>query len=162
LGLLDRAQGTYPVAGVVEKVLDSITEPVVLVFPDAGAAKRYAKMFAGQEHLIGEKTREFATGKITGLSITKPEAWVCGEVKRAIIVDDLCSRGGTFLEAGQALRENLGFTQVELCVTHLEANVYNGKLLDDGSPIDHIYTTDAMVRGCVDDKKITTYELEKK
>lgn len=113
-----------------------------LVYPDAGAAKRYGSMFH-HRYLVGTKHRNFDTGQITNMSIEKAPGFTPHDGQRAVIVDDLCSYGGTFLNAGQILKEELGFTEVILCVTHLEASVHQGLMIT--SPfIDHIYATDTL------------------
>jgi ribose-phosphate pyrophosphokinase len=160
LSLLDRSRAAYPVAWVATMVLGTLEGPVVVVFPDAGAAARYRSTFGEFTHLVGEKSRDFSSGRITGLTITPPEGWRALPGTTAVIVDDLCSRGGTFLATGEILRRDLGISAVVLCVTHLEANVFNGDLLEDGSPVDHIYTTDALAQ-VQTHKNVTTYEMEK-
>lgn len=56
-----------------------------------------------------------------------------------LIVDDICSRGGTLYHSAKALKA-AGAKNVSLYVTHLEVTVMIGDLPDSGL-IDHIYTT---------------------
>lgn len=59
-------------------------------FPDFGARQRYGEVH-GLPAAYGNKTRDFLTGDITGLEVV-------GDVgANVLIVDDLCSRGGTFV-----------------------------------------------------------------
>lgn len=116
----------------------------LVCFPDHGASLRYAGMLKDYESCVGEKHRDFSDGKITGLTIPKPDGWRYQPGARCIIVDDLCSRGGTFIQAGNILRNQFGFERVDLVVTHLEANVHTGDIFKNDSPIDRIYTSDAM------------------
>lgn len=108
-------------------------------FPDAGAQKRYAENFKGSLHLVGFKTRDFETGKIL-------ESSVIGErtSDNVVIVDDLCSKGGTFILAAQKLRE-MGFKKIILVVAHCENTVFHGELFSSGL-IDHMITTDSIPR----------------
>jgi ribose-phosphate pyrophosphokinase len=80
-----------------------------LMFPDAGAAKRYSKMNA-RNVVIGNKVRNFETGEILGLDLS------CNNEtngKKVIIVDDLSSYGGTFVHSAKRLREE-GFEDIYL------------------------------------------------
>lgn len=127
--------------------LSSLGEPVVgaddtiAMFPDAGAQKRYGKLWGMFPQIVGNKTRDFKTGKITGYSISGGEL---ARGKRVVIVDDLCAYGGTFMAAGDALRP-FGPAKVVLVVTHCEDSIFQGKLFSADSPIDQIITTDSLV-----------------
>ena len=92
------------------------------VFPDKGAAQRY-NYEAYPNVIICEKVRNFATGKIEGIKAqihkktTEPS-----ENAPIIIVDDLCSYGGTFVGAIKAVENDLGIKSDNnwLIVTHAE------------------------------------------
>lgn len=103
-----------------------------IFFPDYGAGVRYrAAGYAGVSRLsFGVKVRDFATGQITGLSFS-------GEVGSSVlIVDDLCSKGGTFVEGAKLLRAQ-GAKRVGLLVAYVEDNVSNGELFGH---IDMVFT----------------------
>ena len=148
LELLERSRADYPSLDLARRALAAVPAgtPVTLVYPDAGAAARYgtrlAELAPDAPTLVGEKTRDFATGRITGLVVPAP-ATPLAPGTRAIIVDDLCSRGGTFLAVATRLRE-LGAAEVWLCVTHLEATAHDGALLAPDSPVDRVLATDAL------------------
>ncbi len=90
-----------------------------IMFPDAGAQKRYQTTRVN--NVVGVKTRNFETGNIESLEIV-------GTVgKSVLIVDDMCSRGGTFIQAAKKLRES-GAEEVYLLVAYLEDNVRSGDL----------------------------------
>lgn len=110
----------------------------VIIFPDKGAKERYHNLLESDiDTLQGEKTRDFNTGDILGIHFEKdPEK----EYKRSIIVDDLCSRGGTFIQISE-LCSKFGINENFLAVTHLESNVYTGSLFD---VVSRVFTTDAM------------------
>lgn len=114
-------------------------EPLMAFFPDEGAMKRYAGM-VGMKYAFGIKKRNFATGKIEGLEIITPESSVEG--KRIIIIDDICSRGGTFYHSAKKLKE-LGAKEIYLYVTHCENTVLEGELIKSGL-IEKIYTTESI------------------
>lgn len=115
----------------------------VLFFPDEGAMKRYA----GDHKLpyaFGIKKRDWETGKIEGLDIMNEEAI---KNKRVLIVDDICSRGGTFYHSANALHK-AGAANIELFVTHLEETVLEGEMWLgmelDTSPIKRIHTANPL------------------
>lgn len=115
-------------------------EDIVIVFPDAGAAKRYHAQFDGFDIVTMEKTRAFRNGAITGIEIAASTAQTLAG-KTAVIVDDLCRAGGTFVGAAEALKKQ-GVSKVLLCVAHAEEGIYSGKLLS-GDEVDGVYTTDS-------------------
>ena len=88
-----------------------------LVFPDAGARERYhyAKT---RPHIVFEKERDQATGKITGHRLV-PElsATEALDGKRLLIVDDICDGGATFLSIRNAIAARYT-CQLDLFVTH--------------------------------------------
>lgn len=117
-------------------------EQDLVCFPDAGAVKRYGTVL-GLPFCYGQKERDFKTGDIKELKLITSRK----TARKVLIVDDLCSRGGTFLEMGKCLKEHFGSdTEVYLAVAHCESNVFNGKLLDADSPIKYIITSSSMVR----------------
>ena len=88
--------------------------------------------------------RNFATGEIIDheLVITGMAA-----PERVLIVDDLCSRGGTFYSMANQLLQRFGErVDIYLAVGHCEKNVFNGELVKDSSPIRTIFTSDSIVR----------------
>ena len=110
-------------------------------YPDEGAAKRYASKING-EYVFCIKHRDWRTGKIQRLELTSPET-VKG--RNVLIVDDICSRGGTFTFTAQALKD-AGAKEVFLYVTHCENTIEKGSVLTDGL-ISHVFTTSSIYRG---------------
>lgn len=129
-----------------------------IFFPDAGAQKRYEGANI-RTPLYGEKDRDWTTGAIRGLKIINPYNIDPAEFKdkRVLIIDDICSRGGTFHHSAKALKE-LGFGPIGLCVTHLENSVFHGELLKKDHPIVKIYATNSLYHAPHD--KIETLEME--
>ena len=121
------------------------TNDAWFVFPDKGAAKRY-NYEAYPNVIICEKVRDFATGKIEGI-----KAHIHKETKRPaenapiIIIDDLCSYGGTFVGAIKAVENDLGIKSDNnwLIVTHAEEAIDMGQV-----PVtfDKIFTTDSITK----------------
>ena len=123
---------------ITNYVLDAIFEAQadVLFFPDEGAMKRYSGGF-DIPYAFGMKKRDWKTGQIQGLDIINAEAV---KDKNVLIVDDICSRGGTFFHAAKALKA-AGAKSVSLYVTHLERTVILGEMASTDGLVDHVYTT---------------------
>ena len=107
----------------------------IVFFPDEGAGKRYSDMF-GRRYAFGIKKRDWRTGEIIGLDVAgdMPEGKF-----NVLIVDDICSYGGTFYHSALKLKE-LGADKIWLYVTHCENNIINGKIPDSGL-IEKVFTT---------------------
>lgn len=115
-----------------------VTE-LMMFYPDEGAMKRYSGMIK-REYAFGIKTREWSTGKITGLDVAGAVDKIAGST--VLIVDDICSRGGTFYYSAKKLHE-LGAKHILLCVTHCENTILEGEVLTCGL-IDKVFTTDSL------------------
>lgn len=153
--LLDRVKVVNMSKILTEELLkdkNNKENDVYLVYPDAGAAKRYGKEINYNKILTANKERDFNTGYIKKLEIN-------GEIAKksfkAIIVDDLCSRGGTFELTASKLKE-MGATEIYLVVTHCENTIFEGKLLNSDL-ITGIYTTNSILNRS--HKKIKMYEI---
>lgn len=139
-GLLDRVTCMEPLRLIEHarhEILKMDKDPF-FVYPDEGAMKRYQK---NGQYVFGIKCRDWETGQIQGLELV-------GEIpvdRPALIVDDICSRGGTFIHTAAKLKE-FGVKSVFLCVTHCENAILSGDLLN-GEYIDGVFTTDSIFRG---------------
>ena len=114
-----------------------------VVFPDKGAAGRYnAKDYPNV--IICDKTRDFATGKITDMTAhvhtmtTEPD-----ENAPILIIDDLCSYGGTFIRAIEAVKnlEQIRSKEAWLIITHAEEALEKGSVLET---FDKVFCTDSI------------------
>lgn len=136
---------------LIQKAIDAIGEDdLLLCYPDEGAAKRYSELLDA-EYIFGIKHRNWRTGKIERLELTTPEK-VTG--RTVLIVDDICSRGGTFTHTATVLKE-AGAKAIYLYVTHCEDTILKGSVLTDGM-IQHVFTTNSIYRGR--HEKITVLE----
>lgn len=115
---------------------------IYLVYPDAGAAKRYEKQFKYEKFITCKKNRDFNTGRINSLELELDND--CIKPKVAIIVDDLSSRGGTFQLTAQKLKEQLNVEKIYLVVTHCENTIFDGDVLT-GDLINEVHTTDSIL-----------------
>lgn len=111
-----------------------------LFFPDEGCCKRMNGMFASIPYTFGIKKRDWITGKIEGLEVIGDEKLI--KNKTILIVDDICSRGGTFLHSAKKLKE-LGANKIYLYVTHCENTILGGELLESGL-IEKVFTTNSI------------------
>ena len=121
---------------------------VILYFPDNGAAKRYGSILK-QPFCYGSKNRDWRTGEILGLDIVTNGIELAG--KNVLIVDDICSKGGTFYYSALKLRE-YGVKDIYLYVTHCENTIKEGELLKDNGLIKKIFTTDSIYS--LDEEKV--------
>ena len=124
---------------------------ILLCYPDEGAAKRYSELMDA-EYVFGIKHRDWRTGKIERLELTTPEKVA---ERNVLIVDDICSRGGTFTHTAAALKE-AGAKEIFLYVSHCENTIFMGSVLTDGQ-ITRVFTTNSIYRG--EHEKITVLEL---
>lgn len=153
LALLDRVV-QIDVAPFINRALGEHKKQegeVALFFPDEGAVKRYGDNFSDYPIAFGMKKRDWATGKILGLEIMQSENIVG---KNVLIIDDICSRGGTFYYSAKALKE-AGAANVSLYITHCENTILQGEIFTSGL-ISKVYTTHSLVH-CDELKEKITY-----
>ena len=112
---------------------------MVIYYPDEGAMKRYSDMLH-IPYVFGIKHRDWETGKITHVEVAGNINNLKG--KDILMIDDICSRGGTFYYGAKALKD-LGVNDILLYISHCESTIFKGELLDSGL-IDTIWTTDSI------------------
>jgi ribose-phosphate pyrophosphokinase len=127
-------------------------ENAVLIVPDKGAIKRcseIANAIGIKQMITCEKVRNPATGKISHTTVLADD--LTG--KTAIITDDICDGGMTFIGIANALKK-VNTKRILLYVTHgifsKGINVFDGL-------IDHIYTTDSFPQ--TSNEKLTVINL---
>lgn len=128
LALLDRVVTELPL-----KDCCTFGKDVVFMYPDAGAAKKYKD---DGNAIIGNKHRN-EEGRIDRYDLFNFKEGT----KTVMIVDDICSYGGTFVEAAKALKEK-GVETICLMVSHCEPNIFKGQVFDY---IHRVYTTDSIL-----------------
>ena len=137
VALIDRVFELYPsdkVNAVIKKEkIDT------LYFPDEGSVKRYSDKF-NKPFVFGMKNRDWKTGQILGLDVLGNTDLI--KDKTILIVDDICSRGGTFYHSAKKLKE-LGAGKIYLFVTHCENTILEGDILTSGL-IEKVYTTNSI------------------
>ncbi len=114
----------------------------VLISPDAGANKKVydlaSKGLSGHIEVVrADKKRDVTNGKLSGFEVYCDNL----EGKACYIVDDICSRGGTFIGLAKKLKEhNAG--KIYLIISHYEGSADPEKLEDAG--IERVFTTDSL------------------
>ena len=150
IALIDRVIPCEPKA-YIDRTIQSCN-PNMLFFPDEGAMKRYSSM-AEMEYAFGIKKRDWATGQIQGLDVAGCVDQIKGSA--ILIIDDICSRGGTFYHSAKKLKE-LGAKEIYLYITHCENTILEGELLTSGL-IEKVYTTNSIFTK--EHEKIEVFEL---
>lgn len=119
---------------LIEDIFESYD---IIISPDAGASKKIEKVSAkfGRPMVQAHKHRDTATGHISRVSVNTNE--VAG--KRALIIDDICDGGATFLQLGGVLRE-AGVAGLGLFVTH---GIFSKGTEELSKIFDEILTTDS-------------------
>lgn len=145
LALIDRVINITPKYDVEDALLridlDNHGDTnIVMFYPDEGAMKRYSSMF-NKPYAFGMKKRNWETGKIEGLDIINADLV---KSKDILIVDDICSKGGTFYHAAQALKD-AGANRIYLFISHCEHSIFDGELIGSGL-IEKVYTTDSIFK----------------
>jgi len=154
--LLHHCTTTYPTVDLLRKAIDEAhfdQETDYLFYPDAGAQKRYSSKNPGYKEMVGFKKRDFATGRIESLHIVGADSLSGSKV---IIVDDLCSRGGTFILSAERLKA-MGASDIYLVVAHCEETIFNGDIPSSPHLITKVFTTDSIIHSNRD-SRITIFK----
>lgn len=137
----------------VARTKELIGEDILMFFPDEGAMKRYSAMFEGA-YVFGIKKREWESGKIKGLELSGQTELV--KDSTVLIIDDICSRGGTFYHSAKALLE-AGAKKVYLYISHCENTILEGEILDSNI-IERVFTTNSIFTK--EDERIEVFDYE--
>lgn len=136
--LINNVRVVRPIENI-KMVLDDInSNDMIAFYPDEGAMKRGTDYLSGP-YAFGIKKRDWDTGEILGLEVMNKEVVANRDI---LIIDDICSRGGTFLYSAKKLKE-LGANKIYLYITHCENTILKGELLTSGL-IEKVYTTDSI------------------
>lgn len=131
------------------KHVSEIAKDMVIVFPDEGAEKRFAKDFLNHETIVLSKKREWEE-RIIELKEGNPE-W-----KDLLLVDDLIQSWGTLVRAAEFLR-SLGAQSVSWYATHgIFPNDSHKKLCDN---LDTLYVTDSIPENIQRAKRLENMEI---
>lgn len=130
-------------------------------FPDEGAQKRYSKVLDLSRKYVytGMKKRDWSTGDIEGLNVLY--TLDSPRKKSILMIDDICSYGGTFSYSAEKLKK-LGFETIDAYCTHSEKVVNNPdskiQLAFRNGLINKLYTTDTLLQN-TDCENIIIYHV---
>lgn len=119
------------------------TNDAWFVFPDKGAATRY-NSDDYPNVIVCEKIRDFATGKIQQIKAhIEKQTTTPKKDAPIIIIDDLCSYGGTFVGAIKAIKSDLNIKSENnwLIVTHAEEAMIQANI---PNTFNKIFSTDSI------------------
>lgn len=141
--LLNSVQAHTAFSYLHRVILGLNDDNLVMMYPDEGAMKRYSELTMESHpmpYAFGIKNRDWRSGDIKELILMNRD-FVNG--KNVLIVDDICSKGGTFYYAAKALKE-AGACDIYLYITHCENTIHQGELLNSDL-IKHIFTTNSIL-----------------
>jgi ribose-phosphate pyrophosphokinase len=124
----------------IRNVVNEIGSDLILVSPDAGSNKKIFELssqLGGLQVVRADKLRDVRNGAIIGTEV------FCEDLtgKTAVIVDDICAGGRTFIELAKKLKTK-NCEKIVLVVSHYEGSAQVNKLAESG--IDAVYTTNSL------------------
>jgi ribose-phosphate pyrophosphokinase len=124
----------------VKDVIAEIGSDCILISPDAGSNKKIFELsskLGGLDVVRADKIRDVKNGAIVGTEV------FCDDLtgKIAVIVDDICAGGRTFIELAKKLKEK-HCEKIILVVSHYEGSAQESRLTESG--IDAVYTTNSL------------------
>lgn len=140
--LINNCQSVSIIYHFLSEVLTEInfnTDEDYIIFPDATANKRYSGVNA-KHTLTGLKHRNFETGKIDSLELAGKTP---SQGFNALMLDDLCSYGGTFMLTATKLKE-MGANKIYLFTGHCEDSIFDGKIFKSDL-IEKVFTTNSLL-----------------
>jgi len=120
-------------------------KPDYLYYPDEGCKKQMERVLK-YPYIFGMKHRNWEDGKITGMEIITNGVDL--KDKKILLIDDICSYGGTFKYSLEKLKE-MGAGECNIYVTHCENSVLKGDLIKSDL-FERIYTTNSIFTGSHD------------
>lgn len=147
---------------VIKKALKSenFDEKTILVFPDAGARKRFENkvdLSKVKNIITCDKSRDFQTGQIKEIiaNFEKRENEL-DDFENIFVIDDLCSYGGTFVGVKEAINKIIKDNKAKynLIITHCEDVILKGQVLNE---YEKVFTTDSLLT--ITHPKIDIYNL---
>ena len=124
----------------VKDVIAEIGTDTILISPDAGSNKKIfdlSSQLGGLEVVRADKLRDVRNGAIIGTEV------FCEDLsgKTAVIIDDICAGGRTFIELAKKLKAK-NCEKIVLVVSHYEGSAQESALIESG--IDMVYTTNSL------------------
>ncbi len=151
--LIDRLRVKKPTEYIAKTIQRIGCDELLMFYPDEGAMKRYSSC-ADKPYTFGIKKRDWATGHISGLDVSGEVSMINGS--KILIVDDICSKGGTFYHSAKKLKE-LGASEIYLYISHCENTILEGELLTSGL-VERVFTTDSIFTSRHERIEVFSYE----
>ena len=108
---------------------------IALISPDEGARNRYNLEKYNTPILVGEKKRDSKTGALSGFHIDEKVK----DFDAALIVDDICDGGGTFIGLAEEIRKINPSIKLGLYVSH---GIFSKGLEVLGKQFDWVFASD--------------------
>lgn len=139
--------------------VSSLSNELILYFPDEGAAKRYSNMFPKYKYCYGEKRRDWSSGEILGLNIITNGINLKNKI--VLMIDDIVAYGGSLFYSANELKNN-GVRKIYAFATHTENSILDrekGTLIKslENNTVERLFTTDSLFTG--EHEKITVMEV---
>ncbi len=115
---------------------------MILVSPDKGGLrgiKQFSELLGGLEYIVLNKTRDTLTGAVR---YEKIDVSLVEGKKRAIILDDMISSGGTIIPVADMLTQQ-GIEEVDVFATHAIFSE-NAPYILQNSPLSSVYVSDTV------------------
>lgn len=100
--------------GSILQILNGYHHNIALVRPDKGSIGRYDLDVYNRPILQGDKVRDPITGKLSGFTIDP----AISEFDAALVIDDICDGGGTFIGLGEEIKRYAPDIKLYLYVSH--------------------------------------------
>lgn len=136
IALLNRVKVLWP-SNTIKTIFDELGENTIVCYPDRGSFDRYSNMVKVPS-VCFEKRRDWKSREIIYHAMLDTKVDVKG--KTVLIIDDICSSGGTLLGVADALKNTYGAAKVYAYVSHCENGATDSNLLKSES-CDGLYTT---------------------
>ena len=129
----------------IKKIINE-SKDNILISPDAGGIRRVkllSEMLNFMPYAIILKSRDLSTGEITASKIEGLGGIDLKEIRRAFIIDDMISSGGTIVLASNLLKER-GVKEVFVFATHPVFSIDAPKILSQNKSIKKVFVTDTV------------------
>lgn len=116
-----------------------------VIAPDHGAVRRATEVARVLEVplIIGNKIRDVNTGHLSDFSIDMPGDW---KDQAALVVDDICDGGGTFIGLANIIKNQRPTCRLDLWVTH---GIFSKGIDTLRKQYDRIFTTNSLFSATV-------------
>lgn len=145
----------------VGQILKDFQGDSVIISPDAGANKKIFDLvdfLGGNRKVIrADKKRDVATGKLVKGECTIFAEQSEVEGKTCFLVDDICSRGGTFITLAKELKK-LKAGSIFLIVSHYEGVADQSELQAAG--INKVFTTTSLIDATLPGSFVETTDIK--